>query len=421
MIFVLMVAIIYSIACGLINFPWLNDLSGLFGYQIGVYIIAFLAIVPGFFYVFNLLNILFHKNPLPIKPDIYPDITVIIPAYNAEKQVEACVNSVLASKYDGQIFIIFVNDGSTDSTYDVIENKFKDRITILNLEHKGKCFALNEALKKVSTKYFITVDSDTIILPNSIQNIVGKILEEPYAAVAGTMLIKNSTSSFLTKIQAWDYSLGIFCVKLVQSFFKSTLVTQGAFSIYRTDVVHELGGWQNCIGEDIVLTWGMLKKGYHTSFSPYSIALTTVPETLSHLVKQRKRWARGMIEAFKRNRGILYAPNTPGNSRILLVFNIFFPFVDLALTIFLNFGFILLLFGNYLIVGPLFLCLIPLTLLMNALLNWKFKRAMMLAGHRYAIRHLNAFIIYILFFQLILAPFCFIGCIQEFLYYKKTW
>lgn len=54
------------------------------------------------------------------------------------------------------------------------------------------------------------------------------------------------------------------------------------------------------MGEDIVLTWELLSKGYTTNFSKNAIAFTEVPESLNDLGNQRKRWARGMIEAFKK-------------------------------------------------------------------------------------------------------------------------
>ena len=75
-------------------------------------------------------------------------------------------------------------------------------------------------------------------------------------------------------MQEWDYTLGIFGIKLIQSSYNSTLVAQGAFSAYKTEMLREIGGWQDCVGEDIVLTWQLLSKGYETNFSKNAIAFT---------------------------------------------------------------------------------------------------------------------------------------------------
>lgn len=54
-------------------------------------------------------------------------------------------------------------------------------------------------------------------------------------------------------MQQWDYTLGIFGVKLYQGNYNSTLVAQGAFSAYKTCLLKQIGGWQNCVGEDLAL------------------------------------------------------------------------------------------------------------------------------------------------------------------------
>lgn len=65
--------------------------------------------------------------------------------------------------------------------------------------------------------------------------------------------VKNDKKNFITKLQQWDYTLGIFGVKLYQGNYNSTLVAQGAFSAYKTCLLKQIGGWQNCVGEDLAL------------------------------------------------------------------------------------------------------------------------------------------------------------------------
>ena len=62
-------------------------------------------------------------------------------------------------------------------------------------------------------------------------------------------------ANFLTRMQGWDYRLGINGVKRTQAAYNSALVAQGAFSAYWADDIRAVGGWPDAIGEDIVLTW----------------------------------------------------------------------------------------------------------------------------------------------------------------------
>ena len=67
-------------------------------------------------------------------------------------------------------------------------------------------------------------------------------------------MARNSRDNWLTRLQEWDYELGIASIKRSQAIWQATLVSQGAFSVYKRQAVVEAGGWPDAIGEDIVLT-----------------------------------------------------------------------------------------------------------------------------------------------------------------------
>ena len=87
-------------------------------------------------------------------------ISIIVPAYNAEKTIERCILSVLAQTYK-DFQLIIVNDGSTDTTANICE-KYKDdsRLTIINQENKGEGGARNEGLLHCAGEYVVFLDSD---------------------------------------------------------------------------------------------------------------------------------------------------------------------------------------------------------------------------------------------------------------------
>ena len=295
-------------------------------------------------------------------------------------------------------------------------------ITLLESEHKGKAHVLNKGLKCVKTDYTITIDSDTILHPLAVRNIMHKLLSssKKTVAVAGCIFAKNTKKSFITKLQEWDYTLGIFGVKLYQGNYNSTLVAQGAFSAYKTEILKQLGGWQNCVGEDIVLTWELLSKGYETNFAKNAIAFTEVPETFKNLGCQRKRWARGMIEAFKRVK-IITSKKLNFKSKFLMCLNVFFPFIDLALLIFIPLGLILLAFGSQLLIGWLTILVILLGMLLCLVIENKRKNILREIECKLERRSILAFIFYVLLYAFILAPYCLIGYISELINSKKEW
>ena len=111
----------------------------------------------------------------------------------------------------------------------------------------------------------------------------------------------NDQANFLTRMQGWDYRLGINGIKRMQAAYNSALVAQGAFSAYWTDDIRAVGGWPDAIGEDIVLTWTLMLSRGIVQYEPSALALTNVPERLRHFTRQRSRWARGMFEVLRSN------------------------------------------------------------------------------------------------------------------------
>ncbi|WP_259681110.1 glycosyltransferase family 2 protein [Limosilactobacillus fermentum] len=99
-------------------------------------------------------------------------VSIIIPAYNAEKYLEQCLDSVCEQTYKN-IEILIVNDGSTDSTGKIIEKyASKDsRIQFFHNENHGVSYSRNYAIEHSTGTYIAPVDSDDIIAPGYYRNI----------------------------------------------------------------------------------------------------------------------------------------------------------------------------------------------------------------------------------------------------------
>ena len=416
-------ALLYFIFSTFISINWINDIACYFGYFWAIYLVTFIALIPGFNYVFTFISLLCNKSNKKICTQKNEDVTILIPVYNSKKCIKETIKSIKNQEYNANIYINIIDDGSTDGSIELLrEMGSEENIKLIESSHIGKALALNKGLQCVCTDYVITVDSDTVLHPLAVQNIMDKLLNsnEKTVATAGCLFVKNAKKSFVTKLQEWDYTLGIFGVKMLQGNYNSTLVAQGAFSAYKIKPLKEIGGWQNCVGEDIVLTWELLSKGYKTNFAQNAIAFTEVPEKWSKLGKQRKRWARGMIEAFKKVK-VLTSRKLNIKSKILMCLNIFFPFIDLALLIFVPLGLIFLLLGNSLLIGWISLLVIPFGLLLCLLIEFKRKNVLKEINCKLEKRSKFAFIVYVLVYAFILAPFCLIGYISELINFKKEW
>ena len=408
--------------------PWYKTLSARMYHPLPEFIILGLAILPGWAMSFMIFSLLLDRRPKYIeKPFTAPPLTLLIAAYNEEDKITDTLLSVWNQEYPAHIRTVVIDDGSKDRTAEkvtefICQNVSEDKSfeLIRHPENRCKAAALSTGLDSVTTEYVITIDADSYLYSKAIENLTRNIVLGPKntAAVAGNVLVRNSRDNLMTKLQEWDYFHGIAVIKRVQSLYQGTLVAQGAFSIYRTEAVKQLSGWPPKIGEDIVLTWGLRDLGYRIGYAENAFCFTMVPETYRQFFRQRKRWSRGLIEAFKSYPVTLVKVrmNSP-----FIWYNLFFPLIDSAYLLFFLPGLIAaIFFHNYLIVGLMTVLLLPLAIIANGLFFWQQRKIFLKYGLKVRM-NLLGFMIYLLAYQAIMAPATVAGYLSEILNLAKKW
>ncbi len=103
-------------------------------------------------------------------------VSIIIPAYNAEKYIERCLKSVLAQKYENKEIIV-INDGSTDKTEEKI-SKYINKIKYIKKKNGGLSEARNVGIEKATGKYIMFIDADDYIEKDLLKNLKPYIDED---------------------------------------------------------------------------------------------------------------------------------------------------------------------------------------------------------------------------------------------------
>lgn len=409
----------FSLSC-YVSYPWVKELANHTGIYLAWYIVLFIALVPGFLNIFLLFSLLMDKPPKLVLNHTFPPVSLLMAAYNEQECIAETLHSLRRQNYPGDLQIIIVDDGSTDKTREIVKASGMSNVKLITASHGGKATALNRGLQDVSFDYVISIDADTFLHPQAITRIMSRMLGDPSntAAVAGCVLAKNSRQSFMARLQEWDYFLAIASVKRQQALYQGTLVAQGAFSLYKTQVVRLLNGWPNCIGEDIVLTWAMIKAGYRIGFESTAVGFTEVPVTFGRFARQRRRWARGMIEGFKAHFDLLY--HNFYLVKILVALNLLFPILDVTYTMVYIPGIVLALNGYFWIVGPMTLAVLPLTLLINYVM-YRHQRRVFAELNLKIRKNRLGFVVYTLAYQLLMSPVCVWGYLEEISGRVKDW
>ena len=360
---------------------WRDQLEDAIGPVAAWAIPIVLAYIPGAVIGFMAFTLLITRyNEPPREPPVgawpageWPPVSVLIAAWNEEDSIAPTLERVAALDYRGPVEVVLADNNSTDRTALAADGAARR----LGLTYRrvfettpGKHHALNAALATVATPIVVTVDADTYLQREALTWLVARLASTPQdqhvAACAGALIPGNTYTGFITRMQQWDYRLGINGVKRMQAAYNCALVAQGAFSAYWTADLRAVGGWPDAIGEDIVLTWTMLDSRGLVQYEPVALGLTVVPEQLGRLLTQRSRWARGMFEGMRIN-----PPRKQPRILAKLVCGIDYlvPFLDIGVIFLWVPGVILLLFGYPLIVGWWSMLLLPLTLALFGLLR----------------------------------------------------
>lgn len=229
------------------------------------------------------------KDPKPLR---YPTLTIMVPAYNASNTIVRSIKHIKAMKYPQPFKIIVIDDASEDDTYDKIKN-IKGIEIIRNKKNKGKAASQNQVIKIVDTELLANIDSDTFPDPDALMKAVGYFKEKTTGAVT-VLILPDKPKNWLQKVQLFEYYNAFgFWHKAIASL-KGMYVTPGPMTIYRTEALRDVGGFDpGNITEDMEIALHMQKKGWNIETCVNTVVYTEVPSKLRDYFRQRLRWYRG--------------------------------------------------------------------------------------------------------------------------------
>ncbi|QQL49490.1 glycosyltransferase [Mucilaginibacter ginkgonis] len=235
-----------------------------------------------------------------------PPVSIIVPAYNEEVTATKTIESLLKLEYP-QLEIIFIDDGSKDRTFAIVEAAYGNHpsVQVLTKPNGGKASALNFGINHARHDYVVCIDADTQLKNDSIYHLMTYFEGEDVGAVAGTVKVGNE-NNMVTKWQSIEYITAQNMDRRAFDLLNSITVVSGAIGAFRKSAIYRAGGFTtDTLAEDCDLTMRILKQGYIVRNCAEAVAYTEAPEKLDALLKQRFRWSFGVIQSFWKNKDAL--------------------------------------------------------------------------------------------------------------------
>ena len=257
-----------------------------------------------------LMLLLARISPKRIKKAVmYPKVTVIIAAYNEEKNVSDKLNNVLSCQYpEDALTIIVGSDASTDQTDQIVRQHPDPRVSLIRVEgRQGKTQVQNVCAAAAEGQFLIFTDATTLLEQDAIGNIVKPFVDPGVGAVAGKLVYQQQKESSTGRggVSYWEYETAL---KYWESEYNTLIGVSGCFyavrkSDYR-DVPAELIS-------DFVIALDMVKRKRRVVLEPAASCYESTLEKSADELQMRVRVILRSLVAIRSRRELLN-PSTYG-------------------------------------------------------------------------------------------------------------
>ena len=319
----------------------------------------------------------FITNNVLVKSNHLPGVSVIAPAFNEGATVVYNVKSLLSLNYP-KYEVVLINDGSTDDTLEKLIREFElvkvdfyyeakiptgpvrghykstnpvySKLLVVDKENrKSKADASNTGINSTKYPLILCTDVDCILKSDAIIKLAKPFIESEKKVIATGAGIRSSNScevkdGFLVKIhfpkgwyarfQELEYVRAFLFGRMALSQINSLLLVSGGLGMFDKDIVINAGGyWHKSLGEDMELVIRMRKYMYENKFPfsikyiPESLCWTEVPGNKTILIRQRMRWARGLIQTLFLHKNLVFNPKYKRTAFFIMPYFIAFEFL----------------------------------------------------------------------------------------------
>jgi biofilm PGA synthesis N-glycosyltransferase PgaC len=275
-------------------------------FWISLFIAFYTFVGYGFllYFIIKIKRIFKGKPVLPVVADNdLPTCTLVVAAYNEEHFIAQKIANSLQLNYPaGKLKFVFVTDGSSDKTPEIIAQH--PQIQLLHRpERAGKIAAVHRAMEYVDTEVVVFTDANTFLNTEAITRICRHYSNKTVGAVAGEKRVQIDASADASAAGEGFYWKYESALKKWDSELYSVVGAAGELFSVRRNLYQDVPS--DTVLDDFMISMLIAAKGYRIIYEPEAYALETASENVSEELKRKIRIAAGGIQSILRLQSLL--------------------------------------------------------------------------------------------------------------------
>jgi biofilm PGA synthesis N-glycosyltransferase PgaC len=237
------------------------------------------------------------KRVYPGLDQDFPTLTLVVAAYNEESLMEAKIQNTLNLNYPaGKLHLLFVTDGSTDRTPDVIA-QYPQIQLMHSPARNGKIMAIHRAMHEVNTEIVVYTDANTFLNQDALLLIARHYADPTVGAVSGEKRVMQDAISDATAGEGfyWKYESAL---KKWDSELYSVVGAAGELFSVRKSLYKEVE--PDTILDDFMISMLIAQDGYRIIYEPDAYASELSSDNIKEELKRKVRIAAGGIQSIVR-------------------------------------------------------------------------------------------------------------------------
>lgn len=303
-------------------------------------------------------------------------VSIVAPAFNEATTIVYNVKSLLFQEYP-KFEVVIVNDGSTDATLEILIREFNlvkvdffyqdkiltqpvrghykstnpiySKLLVVDKENgKSKADGSNAGINSAKYSLFICTDVDCILRKDTISMLAKPFIENTEKVIATGAAIRISNScefkdgmlfkshfpdNFFARFQELEYIRSFLFGRMAWSKINGLLLVSGGLGMFDKETVIEAGGyWHKSLGEDMELITRMRKlmhkkkEKFLIIYIPESLCWTEVPASMTIFLRQRVRWARGLVQTLYLHKDVFLNPKYGKTGLLIFPYYLLYEF-----------------------------------------------------------------------------------------------